>query len=45
MAADWLAKHVNGKGNIVELQGTAGIRSRERAAQGIRRMRSRSIPV
>jgi galactofuranose transport system substrate-binding protein len=24
MAADWLAKHVNGKGNIVELQGTAG---------------------
>jgi simple sugar transport system substrate-binding protein len=24
MAADWLAKHVNGKGNIVELQGTPG---------------------
>ncbi len=24
MAADWLAKHVNGKANIVELQGTAG---------------------
>lgn len=24
MAADWLAKHANGKGNIVELQGTPG---------------------
>lgn len=24
MAADWLAKHVDGKGNIVELQGTPG---------------------
>jgi len=24
MAAEWLAKHVNGKGNIVELQGTPG---------------------
>jgi simple sugar transport system substrate-binding protein len=24
MAADWLAKHVNSKGNIVELQGTPG---------------------
>jgi simple sugar transport system substrate-binding protein len=24
MAANWLAKHVNGKGNIVELQGTPG---------------------
>ena len=24
MAADWLAKHVNGKGRIVELQGTPG---------------------
>jgi galactofuranose transport system substrate-binding protein len=24
MAADWLAKHVGGKGNIVELQGTPG---------------------
>lgn len=24
MAADWLAKHTNGKGNIVELQGTPG---------------------
>ena len=24
MAADWLAKHINGKGNIVELQGTPG---------------------
>lgn len=24
MAADWLAKHVNGTGNIVELQGTPG---------------------
>lgn len=24
MAADWLAKHVNGKGSIVELQGTPG---------------------
>lgn len=24
MAADWLAKHVGGKGNIVELQGTLG---------------------
>jgi len=24
MAADWLAQHVNGKGNIVELQGTPG---------------------
>jgi simple sugar transport system substrate-binding protein len=24
MAADWLAKHVNGQGNIVELQGTPG---------------------
>jgi galactofuranose transport system substrate-binding protein len=24
MAADWLAKHVNNKGNIVELQGTPG---------------------
>jgi ABC-type sugar transport system substrate-binding protein len=24
MAADWLAKHTGGKGNIVELQGTPG---------------------
>lgn len=24
MAADWLARHANGKGNIVELQGTPG---------------------
>jgi len=41
MAADWLAKHVGGKGNIVELQGTPGAappNERRRAfADGIKR--------